>query len=106
MGGVMESMMDREKKVGRGNGYVLSRDLNPKLVPISGFRRLGRNSRKHPHGQIREMAQGRPGGCWPVSAELKNHLHDPRQPVCSPITQAAARRRNDHRQATATDRRQ
>ena len=27
--------MDKEKKVGRGNGYVLSRDLNPKLVPIS-----------------------------------------------------------------------
>ena len=48
--------MDREKKVGRGNGYVLSRDLNPKLVPISGFRRLGRNSRKHPHGQIRKLA--------------------------------------------------
>jgi DNA modification methylase len=39
-----------------GNGYALSRDLSPKLVSIESCRPLGRETRKHPAGQIRKLA--------------------------------------------------
>jgi hypothetical protein len=39
-----------------GNGYVLSRDLTPQLVPVSGCKPLGRESRKHPPQQVRKLA--------------------------------------------------
>jgi DNA modification methylase len=40
----------------RGNGYALSRDLAPRLVPIAGCKHLGRETRKHPPQQIRKLA--------------------------------------------------
>jgi DNA methylase len=40
----------------RGNGYVLSRDLTPRLVPVAGCKSLGRESRKHPLQQVRKLA--------------------------------------------------
>jgi hypothetical protein len=40
----------------RGNGYILSRDLNPKLVSIASCKPLGRETRKHPPGQVRKLA--------------------------------------------------
>src|SRR5436309_4190803 len=43
-------------QVARGNGYAVSRDLNPKLVPIAGCKPLGRETRKHPPGQVRKLA--------------------------------------------------
>jgi hypothetical protein len=38
------------------NGYALSRDLKPHLVPIVGLKPLGRATRKHPPAQIRKLA--------------------------------------------------
>src|SRR5262245_40868709 len=40
----------------RGNGYVLSRNLTPRLIPIAGCKPLGRESRKHPPRQVRKLA--------------------------------------------------
>src|SRR5437763_11785134 len=40
----------------RGNGYAVSRDLSPKLVPVAGLMPLGRETRKHPPQQVRKLA--------------------------------------------------
>ena len=40
----------------RGNGYALSRDLTPQLVPIAACKPLGRETRKHPPHQVRKLA--------------------------------------------------
>jgi DNA methylase len=40
----------------RGNGYALSRDLAPQLVPVAGCKALGRETRKHPPHQVRKLA--------------------------------------------------
>jgi DNA methylase/ParB/Sulfiredoxin domain len=40
----------------RGNGYALSRDLTPRLVPVAGCKPLGREIRKHPPQQVRKLA--------------------------------------------------
>lgn len=45
--------MDRRR---RGNGYALSRDLTPRLVPVAGCKPLGRETRKHPPQQVRKLA--------------------------------------------------
>jgi ParB-like chromosome segregation protein Spo0J len=42
--------------VARRNGYALSRDLTPQLVPIAGCKPLGRETRKHPPQQLRKLA--------------------------------------------------
>jgi hypothetical protein len=54
-------MKQGKKKAGtsrgaHGNGYVLSRDLTPRLVPVEGCKPLGRESRKHPPQQVRKLA--------------------------------------------------
>jgi hypothetical protein len=38
-----------------GNGYALSRDLNPKLADVALLKPLGRQTRKHPPAQIRKL---------------------------------------------------
>src|SRR6202158_6639469 len=38
-----------------GNGFAVSRSLNPNLVPIETPRPLGRETRKHPPAQIRKL---------------------------------------------------
>jgi DNA modification methylase len=43
-------------RAARGNGYILSRDLNPKLVSIASCKPLGRETRKHPARQVRKLA--------------------------------------------------
>jgi DNA modification methylase len=49
--------MDVEKlPLLRANGYAVSRDLNPRLVPVASCRPLGRETRKHPPGQLRKLA--------------------------------------------------
>ena len=40
----------------RGNGYPISRDLTPQLVPIADCKPLGRETRKHPPQQVRKLA--------------------------------------------------
>jgi ParB-like chromosome segregation protein Spo0J len=40
----------------RGNGYALSRDLTPQLIPVASCKPLGRESRKHPPQQVRKLA--------------------------------------------------
>src|SRR5262249_25182529 len=40
----------------RGNGYPISRDLKPRLVPIENLNLLGRETRKHPAQQLRKLA--------------------------------------------------
>jgi DNA methylase len=49
---------DRHAKghVARGNGFAISRDLNPQLVKLAGLKPLGRETRKHPPSQIRKLA--------------------------------------------------
>jgi ParB-like chromosome segregation protein Spo0J len=39
----------------RGNGFVISRDLKPVLVPVELLKPLGRETRKHPPSQIRKL---------------------------------------------------
>ena len=53
--------MKQDKQAGthrgaHGNGYVLSRDLTPRMVPVAGCKPLGRESRKHPPQQVRKLA--------------------------------------------------
>ena len=37
------------------NGYIVSRDLHPKLIDVARLRPLGRDTRKHLPGQIRKL---------------------------------------------------
>jgi hypothetical protein len=39
-----------------GNGYIISRDLRPRLVSAAGLKPLGRETRKHPPEQVRKLA--------------------------------------------------
>src|SRR5271166_4302388 len=39
----------------RGNGFAVSRNLNPTLVPIDALKPLGRDTRKHPPAQLRKL---------------------------------------------------
>jgi hypothetical protein len=53
--------MEKLKQIGTtpaagGNGYVISRDLNPRLVSVAGLKPLGRETRKHPPQQVRKLA--------------------------------------------------
>jgi DNA modification methylase len=41
----------------RGNGFAVSRDLNPNLVAVESLKPLGRETRKHPASQIRKLAE-------------------------------------------------
>src|SRR6516164_1478898 len=41
----------------RRNGYVTSRNLSPRLVPVESLRPLGRETRKHPASQVRKLAE-------------------------------------------------
>jgi hypothetical protein len=41
----------------RGNGFAVSRNLNSTLVPIEFLKPLGRETRKHPASQIRNLAE-------------------------------------------------
>src|SRR5271163_445414 len=38
-----------------GNGFAVSRDLNPKLADVASLKPLGRQTRKHPPAQIRKL---------------------------------------------------
>jgi DNA modification methylase len=42
--------------VARGNGYAVSRDLTPRLVPVADCKLLGRETRTHPPHQVRKLA--------------------------------------------------
>src|SRR3984885_2170666 len=48
--------MDRQPAL-RGNGFAVSRDLDPKLVRIDALKPLGRLTRKHPPKQIQKLAE-------------------------------------------------
>jgi DNA methylase len=43
-------------RAGRGNGFILSRDLSANLVAITSCKPLGRETRKHPPAQVRKLA--------------------------------------------------
>ena len=38
-----------------GNGFAVSRDLNPKLTDVISLKPLGRETRKHPSAQVRKL---------------------------------------------------
>src|SRR5580658_3672428 len=38
-----------------GNGFAVSRDLNPKLTDVISLNPLGRETRKHPSAQVRKL---------------------------------------------------
>src|SRR5713226_5216752 len=46
--------MNRQPMLG-GNGFAVSRDLNPNLVRVESLKPLGRETRKHPPSQIRKL---------------------------------------------------
>jgi DNA methylase/ParB-like nuclease family protein len=48
--------VDRPRPQFRGNGYAVSRDLNPGLIPVASCRPLGRETRNHPPHQVRKLA--------------------------------------------------
>src|SRR5438105_12169000 len=50
-----ETRMARSTKP-LGNGYPLSRDLTPQLVPVDECKPLGRETRTHPPHQVRKLA--------------------------------------------------
>jgi DNA modification methylase len=60
----------------RGNGFVVSRDLNAKLIPIASCKRLGRDTRKHPSAQIRKLAASldRFGFVLPILVDSKGRV--------------------------------
>jgi hypothetical protein len=43
-------------RVARGNGFIVSRDLNANLVAITSCKPLGRETRKHSPAQVRKLA--------------------------------------------------
>ena len=43
------------KPIPRGNGFAVSRNLNPNLVRVESLKPLGRETRKHPPSQIRKL---------------------------------------------------
>ena len=45
-----------EPQCNSGNGYVLSRDLTPQLVPLARLQGAGRESHTHPPRQVRKLA--------------------------------------------------
>jgi hypothetical protein len=45
-----------ENAVLRRNGYVVSRNLSSRLVPLEILKPLGRETRKHPASQLRKLA--------------------------------------------------
>jgi ParB-like chromosome segregation protein Spo0J len=47
--------MTESQLVLRGNGFAVSRSLDPSPVSIDALRALGRETRKHPPGQIRKL---------------------------------------------------
>src|SRR5260370_39376695 len=46
--------MGRQPMLG-GNGFAVSRNLNPNLVRVESLKPLGRETRKHPPSQIRKL---------------------------------------------------
>src|ERR1700694_1678732 len=46
--------MNRQPMPG-GNGFAVSRNLNPNLVRLESLKPLGRETRKHPPSQIRKL---------------------------------------------------
>src|ERR1700737_4120290 len=47
-------MMETQPVLG-GNGFAVSRNLNPNLVRVETLKPLGRETRKHPPAQIRKL---------------------------------------------------
>ena len=60
----------------RGNGYPISRDLTPQLVPIADCKPLGRETRKHPPQQVRKLAASldRFGFVLPILIDAKQRV--------------------------------
>ncbi len=58
------------------NGYALSRDLTPRLVPVADCKPLGRETRKHPPQQVRKLAASldRFGFVLPILADAKGRV--------------------------------
>ena len=58
------------------NGFVVARNLNPKLVSISSLAPLGRETRKHPPAQIRKLAESldRFGFVLPILVDGESHV--------------------------------
>jgi hypothetical protein len=50
----------------RGNGFAVSRNLNPNLVRLESLKPLGRETRKHPPSQIRKLQATNPPARPPV----------------------------------------
>src|SRR6476661_1883540 len=53
----MKSTIKTTSHIKRGNGYPLSRNLAPQLVPLAGCKPLGRATRKHSPHQVHKLAE-------------------------------------------------
>jgi hypothetical protein len=51
----LKEILVKPAPVPGGNGYAVSRDLNPKLVNVASLKPLGCQTRKHPPPQIRKL---------------------------------------------------
>lgn len=60
----------------RGNGFAVSRDLNPRLIPVDALKPLGRLTRKHPPAQIRKLSEslGQFGFILPIVIDAENRV--------------------------------
>jgi DNA modification methylase len=60
----------------RGNGFAVSRDLNPKFVRVDALRPLGRQTRKHPPAQIRKLGESLEqfGFALPILIDIENRV--------------------------------
>jgi len=58
------------------NGYAVARNLDPRLVPVSTLKPLGRETRKHPPTQVRKLAESldRFGFVVPILADGENRV--------------------------------
>ena len=58
------------------NGYAVARNLDPKLVPVSTLKPLGRETRKHPPAQVRKLTESldRFGFVLPILVDGENRV--------------------------------
>jgi len=60
----------------KGNGFIVSRDLNSTLVPTASCKPLGRETRKHPPHQVRKLAGSlqRFGFVLPILIDMESRV--------------------------------
>jgi ParB-like chromosome segregation protein Spo0J len=60
----------------RGNGYAVSRNINPNLISTASLKPLGRATRKHSAAQLRKLSESleRFGFVIPILIDAENRV--------------------------------